>query len=516
MKRLTAPLRTLAAAGIGCALLMPAAHAALTLTPKINAWNGGFCVSAMIANTSSAPGGAWTLTFELPGGQVTSSWNAVFTNSGSTYTAKGLSWNSPPQANQQFEVGFCGNGTAPLASAFTLTEEGTSGGGGGGGGGGGTTPTDDLNIGPKGDFKPPFSVSGNKIVDANGATVSMRGVNWFGFETPDNIAHGLWSRGYKDMIQQMQTLGFNAVRLPFCPKALHATTFTGSVEYSLNPDLKGKSPLQAMDRLIGEMASRGMYVLLDHHRPDCNAISTTPQIPGYSLDDWVNDLVFVATRYKNVANVIGIDLKNEPHADYGQGAHWGNGDITTDWKLAAERAGAAVLAANPKALIFVEGIADNGGICESTYGHWWGGNIEPVECYPIDAAKVPRTKLVLSPHIYGPDVAAQAYFQASAGFPDNMPGIWQQQFGRFMGSYAVVLGEFGGRFGGADQVWQTRFVDWLKCKGTRNFFYWAWNPNSGDTGGILQDDWMTVNTGKYNNLKRLWDGSTTNTGICTP
>ena len=26
--------------------------------------------------------------------------------------------------------------------------------------------------------------------------------------------------------------------------------------------------------------------------------------------------------------------------------------------------------------------------------------------------------------------------------------------------------------------------------------YWSWNPNSGDTGGILADDWTTVNTNK--------------------
>jgi endoglucanase len=57
-------------------------------------------------------------------------------------------------------------------------------------------------------------------------------------------------------------------------------------------------------------------------------------------------------------------------------------------------------------------------------------------------------------------------------------------------------------------------VDWLKCKGVRNFFYWSWNPNSGDTGGILQDDWQTVSQDKYNNLKRLWDGSAVDANVC--
>jgi endoglucanase len=29
-----------------------------------------------------------------------------------------------------------------------------------------------------------------------------------------------------------------------------------------------------------------------------------------------------------------------------------------------------------------------------------------------------------------------------------------------------------------------------------DFTYWSWNPDSGDTGGILNDDWTTVNTAK--------------------
>jgi len=25
-----------------------------------------------------------------------------------------------------------------------------------------------------------------------------------------------------------------------------------------------------------------------------------------------------------------------------------------------------------------------------------------------------------------------------------------------------------------------------------HLMWWSWNPNSGDTGGIVQDDWLTV------------------------
>jgi endoglucanase len=31
--------------------------------------------------------------------------------------------------------------------------------------------------------------------------------------------------------------------------------------------------------------------------------------------------------------------------------------------------------------------------------------------------------------------------------------------------------------------------------------FWCMNPNSGDTEGILKDDWVTVNQAKYNLIK---------------
>lgn len=149
------------------------------------------------------------------------------------------------------------------------------------------------------EFTAPFSVSSGKIYDTKNKEISLRGVNWFGFETQDGIVHGLWSISYKDTIKQMKQLGFNSVRLPFCPGSLKTSKFPSSINYQVNPELQGKNSLQAMDIIIEEMTKNGMFVLLDHHRPDCNAISEVPSVSGYSLDDWTNDLVFLATRYKN-------------------------------------------------------------------------------------------------------------------------------------------------------------------------------------------------------------------------
>jgi len=92
-----------------------------------------------------------------------------------------------------------------------------------------------------------------------------------------------------------------------------------------------------------------------------------------------------------------------------------------------------------------------------------------------------------------------------------MRSIWMERFGYVKTElgYALVVGEFGGRYGHGgdprDIVWQIKFVDWLMENRICNFFYWCWNANSGDTGGILKDDWTNIWEDKYQNLKRLMD-----------
>ena len=94
-----------------------------------------------------------------------------------------------------------------------------------------------------------FSTFGNQIVDAAGNPVKLAGVNWFGFESSNASPHGVWTRSYTDMMDQMKELGFNTIRLPFASATLHATSASG-IDYSQNPDLRGLTPLQIMDKIV--------------------------------------------------------------------------------------------------------------------------------------------------------------------------------------------------------------------------------------------------------------------------
>lgn len=60
----------------------------------------------------------------------------------------------------------------------------------------------------------------------------------------------------------------------------------------------------------------------------------------------------------------------------------------------------------------------------------------------------------------------------------------------------VIVGEFGTTLAQKlDDPWLRTLVQYIKKTGA-SWTFWAWNPNSGDTGGLLQDDWLTFRTEK--------------------
>src|SRR5215469_1458240 len=203
----------------------------------------------------------------------------------------------------------------------------------------------------------PLHTDGTQIQNAQGHSVVLTGVNWFGFETQTFAPQGLDIRNYQDMLDQMARLGFNTLRLPYSNQLFDPTSLPTDINYTLNPDLRGLHGLALMDKIVAGAQKAGLCVILDQHRPDAYAQSAlwyTPQVPQ---SRWIQDWVMLAKHYKNNPTIVGADLHNEPHAP----ATWGDGNPATDWRLAAEKAGNAVLAVNPHWLIMVEGIATDQG-----------------------------------------------------------------------------------------------------------------------------------------------------------
>ena len=334
---------------------------------------------------------------------------------------------------------------------------------------------------------PGLRTSGSRILDAAGQEVRLTGVNWFGLETCNFAPHGLWSRSSSELLDVVVSLGSNVIRLPYSNQLFDSLSTPNGIDFYQNPDLKGLSGLQIMDTIINGAAERGIAVILDRHRPDCGAQSNLWYTDRVSEEKWISDWRMLARRYKGNSAVIGADLHNEPHGQ----ATWGSGDTKTDWRLAAERAGNAILEENPDWLIIVEGIESYGGA-----GYWWGGNLKGVQDAPV-RLKVPD-RVVYSAHDYGPGVSGQSWFSAP-DFPRNLPTIWGDHWGYISDKNIapVLMGEFGGRSVGNDTegIWQRSIFDYLKTKKI-SYTYWSLNPNSGDTGGVLMDDWRTLNAGK--------------------
>ncbi|WP_033259345.1 MULTISPECIES: cellulase family glycosylhydrolase [Kitasatospora] len=338
-----------------------------------------------------------------------------------------------------------------------------------------------------------WHTSGRQILDEAGNPVRIAGINWFGFETGNYVAHGLWSRDYKSMIDQMKSLGYNTIRMPYSDDIFKGTTPASlNTANGMNADLVGLNSLGVMDKLVNYAGSIGMKVILDRHRPDSGGQSALWYTSSVPESTWLANLKTISARYANNSAVIGIDLHNEPHDP----ACWGCGDLATDWRLAAQRGGEAVLSANPKLLVFVEGVQSFNG---SSY--WWGGNLQGAGQYPVQLS-VPN-RVVYSAHDYATSVAQQTWF-SDPSFPSNMPGVWDKNWGYLFNQNIapVWVGEFGTTLQSTvDQTWLKALVQYLRPTATSGadsfqWTFWSWNPNSGDTGGILNDDWTTVNTVK--------------------
>jgi endoglucanase len=345
--------------------------------------------------------------------------------------------------------------------------------------------------------KPPLRTSGAKIVDRDGRTVVLQGLNWFGFETSAHVVHGLWSRDLDDTMRQVRRMGFNTVRLPFSLQALASRDPVQNI--GTNAALQGKPPQEAMDVVIDAAARAGLMVLLENHSlsDDGYTYGLWYGQAGYTEDDWVRAWEGLARRYRGRPNVVGADLKNEPHGD----ATWGTGG-PTDWRRAATRAGNAVTAIAPNWLIVVEGIEKpvEGGRLQQ---HWWGGNLEGVRRHPVRLERPNR--VVYSPHEYGPGVFAQPWF-GRRDTPRQLARRWHLGWGyiRDEGIAPLLVGEFGGRKvdrASDEGRWQRQFLDHLSRTGI-SWTYWALNPNSGDTGGVLRDDWTSIDRAKLALLQR--------------
>jgi endoglucanase len=352
-----------------------------------------------------------------------------------------------------------------------------------------------------------WHTNGASIVDANGSVVRIAGINWYGGETTDENFHGLYDQDYKYVLNTIQYWGYNTIRIPLSNQEVESPIVPSNISFTnssgpINTDLQGLNSLQILDKVIAYAGSIGLRVILDNHRSEAGNSAEQSGLwytSAYPESAWINDWKTLTNRYLNNTTVIGMDLRNEPHAATGGGSCW-TGDTTVscsttnttnNWPQAATRAGNAILALNPKLLIFVEGTDCYSGDCD-----WWGGNLEGAGNNPVVLSVA--NQLVYSAHDYGPNLFQQTWFNSSTTY-SSLASVWTKFWGYLSinGTAPVWVGEFGttnnnsdisSTAAGSQGQWFSSLVQFLQnTSPAMEWTYWALNGE--DSYSLLDNNY---------------------------
>lgn len=361
-----------------------------------------------------------------------------------------------------------------------------------------------------------LSNSGRYLVDACQNRFKLKSVNWYGASDTWQVPIGLHKQSIAYIADLILQMGFNSVRLPFSNQAIHDTNPVDPAHVAANPELIGKSPLQVYDAVVKGLTDAGIVVILNNHTTTsewcCNYDKNGLWWGGngsywQDTQQWQADWVFLTNRYQNIRLVAGADLRNEVRTMKGnteidpRSPNWGGGG--DDWRAAATNAGNAIVKANPKMLVILEGI------------NWTGvpmfGGYRPLlgPVYDTPANLLDPAKLMYAAHNYGyigPN-ATGAGGIVDGGNPTyrsmNKATLYDN-LNRGFGFVAtpgkaysapVWVSEFGIGFEAntpdSDKTWFANLTQYL-IDNDLDFAYWALNgtkTDSVESYGLLNDDW---------------------------
>ena len=209
---------------------------------------------------------------------------------------------------------------------------------------------------------------------------------------------------------------------------------------------------------------------------------------GYPESKWIADWKMLAERYATHHNVVGFDLHEEPHD-----VAWADGNPSTDWRAAAEKAGNEILAVNAKLLIVVQGVEK-----VNNFSYWAGGNLGVAFASPVRL--VPASQLVYSVHDYGRSVVDKSWF-SDATYPRNLRPLWDAAWGYLAANqyFPVFVGSFGDQgvspavkpeYIASDRQWRDAIVPYMDGL-QLGYALWSLNPSAEGKSGLLQPDWQT-------------------------
>lgn len=514
----------------------------LTLNSS-NSWENGSDkftqLDITVKNGSDKAINGWTVTVPVSKDTtVDQSWNCELTVKDGVLTAKPVDYNSFIDVGSEGTCGMilCNAGT--INSSKAAVKFGTSTVSGSGGtnnnnnssGNSGSVGNNNPKIVQAKNVPAPTTddwlhTDGSKIYDKDGKEVWLTGINWFGYNTGTNTFDGLWACDLNTSIAAIADRGFNLLRIPISTELIkewsNGSYPSANFNQATNSYLVGMNSLEIFDYVIGQCRANGIKIMIDIHSAKTDSMGHMYNVwynGNISEKDYLDALAWTAARYKNDDTIIAYDLKNEPHGKAGESprAKWDNSKDADNWKYIAEKAAKAVLDKNPNVLIMVEGIEiypkdvkKNGNFTSTNMGDydctWWGGNLRGVKDNPVNLGKY-QNKLVYSPHDYGPTVYEQPWFKGSYTFDSLYKDCWYDNWFYIQktNTAPLLIGEWGGYMREPNLKWMTCLRKLIKDNRI-NHTFWCFNSNSGDTGGLVLDDFTTWDEEKYAFVKEvLW------------
>jgi endoglucanase len=270
---------------------------------------------------------------------------------------------------------------------------------------------------------------------------AIRGISVYGFETEHASLQCDFVSSYDQILANVQALGFNTVRLPFCHDYLHNTN------------------MSAMDNFFEAVRQTQLDVVLDFHRIVNYKQSPKPYDNEHPFQMFLDDWLFILDRYQHNNHLVGVDLFNEPQSN-----EW------EEWNALATKAVKAIEDKFPYRFFYMVG-------CVS-----WGSDCSKLK---ID---VPYDNRVFhTVHRYSWHT-----------------GDWDISFGNIGDGQKMIVGEYGAKSDLPNQMdWFKDFLKYLKRRNIMNSFFWTYAVSS-DTGGIFQDDCRTLELDKMRLLWDYW------------
>ena len=359
-----------------------------------------------------------------------------------------------------------------------------------------------------------IAVSGNHLVDANGNTVQLRGVNVAGLESvaiqgwdPSNPWGGSTGQNTPDWAL-MKTWGINAVRLPINEASWlgsqcrdvggYGVHFVNGAKVNNTPgELVSADPggnyRATVATTVSEATAAGLYVILDLHLAAPSNVCPTMQNPMADGDNAINFWSTLASVYKSNPAVI-FELFNEPFLDQvpvagndpwqalidGGTLSWYRAQtpnnpwytqVNYTWQTAGmQQMLNAVRATGATNVILTSTLAYS-----SSLGGW-------LQYHPTDTLNPSQIAAVW--HAYPSPDAPNAV--NCIGLPACSAQTLSDATAILNAGYPVVVTEYGDPSGGSTAPWSSVLLPFADSQGI-SYFGWTWDPWTGTTFYLITD-----------------------------